>query len=110
VWPVIYDTMYAMVDRDDDKKIGVKSTAILFNQHDKKIIAMLQSLFVAMLICIGLFFDLKPIYFYALGLVTLLFVYQQWLIKDREKQLCFRAFLNNNWVGLIIFLGILLSY
>lgn len=110
VWPVIYDTMYAMVDRDDDKKIGVKSTAILFNQYDKKIIAMLQGLFVVMLICIGILFDLKPVYFSALGLVVLLFVYQQWLIKDRERTLCFRAFLNNNWVGLIVFLGILMSY
>ena len=110
LWPVIYDTMYAMVDRDDDKKIGIKSTAILFGQYDRKIIAAMQSLLVIMLICIGMLFHLKQIYYYSLILVAALFIYQQWLIKDRQRQLCFRAFLNNNWVGLIIFLGIFLSY
>lgn len=109
LWPVIYDTMYAMVDRDDDKKIGVKSTAILFGLQDKKIIAALQGFFIVMLICIGILFNLKQIYYYSLIVVAMLFVYQQWLIKDRERQPCFRAFLNNNWVGLVIFLGILLS-
>ena len=110
LWPVMYDTMYAMVDRDDDVKIGVKSTAILFGEWDKRIIASLQIIFLTLLVLVGIIFQLQMIYYFSLAISSLFFVYQQWLIKDREREACFRAFLNNNWVGLIIFLGILLSY
>lgn len=110
VWPVIYDTMYAMVDKEDDVAIGVKSTAILFNDMDKLIVGLLQGLFIVMLIMVGLMFELEPIYYFSIAVVTLLFIYQQWLIKDRDSRRCFRAFLNNNWVGLVIFAGIVLSY
>jgi 4-hydroxybenzoate polyprenyltransferase len=110
LWPVIYDTMYAMVDRDDDIKIGVKSTAILFGSWDKAIIASLQFIFLLLLMLVGKIFQLEIIYYISLIFVAGLFLYQQWLIRDRERSACFRAFLNNNWVGLLLFLGILLSY
>lgn len=110
IWPVIYDTMYAMVDREDDQKIGVKSTAILFDAMDKLIVGLLQVLLVVMLFIIGIMFELNIIYYLCVGIVGLLFVYQQWLIKDRDSNKCFKAFKNNNWVGFAIFLGIFLSY
>ena len=110
LWPIIYDTMYAMVDRDDDLKIGVKSTAILFNAMDKLIIGLLQALFIVMLVIVGMMFQLHAVYYASLFLVVCLFAYQQWLIKDRIPQKCFKAFQNNNWVGVAIFAGIFLSY
>lgn len=110
VWPIIYDTMYAMVDRSDDVKIGVKSTAILFDTMDRLVIGLLQLLFVVMLVIVGLMFRLYAIYYLCLVFVTLLFIYQQWLIKDRSPNKCFHAFLNNNVVGLVIFIGIFSSY
>lgn len=109
IWPVIYDTMYAMVDREDDLTIGVKSTAILFASYDKLIILLLQLLFLFLLIVIGYVFVLHAIYFVSLIGVLVLFIYQQFLIRQQNDG-CFKAFLNNNWVGLIIFLGIVLSY
>lgn len=109
IWPVIYDTMYAMVDRDDDLKIGVKSSAILFNAMDTLIIGLLQLLFVIMLIIVGLMFELHILYYVAVVIVGILFIYQQWLLKDRELKKCFNAFLNNNWVGFAIFAGIVLG-
>lgn len=110
LWPIIYDTMYAMVDRDDDVKIGVKSTAILFAQHDVKIIALLQCLFIAMLVCVGLQFHLHSAFYISLLPVAALFYHQYQLIKDRHPADCFTAFLNNNWVGCLIFVGIFMSY
>lgn len=106
IWPVIYDTMYAMVDRDDDVQIGVKSTAILFGLMDRVIIGLLQLLFILMLIILGFMFRSNSIYYVCIALAGLLFLYQQWLIKDRDRAKCFSAFLNNNWVGLIIFIGV----
>lgn len=110
IWPVIYDTMYAMVDRNDDLKIGIKSTAILFANRDRFFIAILQLLFVLVLMMMGKLFHLHGFYFVNLGVVAILFIYQQWLIRNRDRDACFQAFLNNNWVGLVIFVGILLSY
>lgn len=110
IWPVIYDTMYAMVDREDDINIGVKSTAILFDAMDKLVIGLLQVLFVILLVIIGLMFELRSFYYVGVMVVSLLFIYQQWLIKNRDTQQCFKAFLNNNWVGFFIFIGIVLSY
>jgi 4-hydroxybenzoate polyprenyltransferase len=109
LWPIIYDTMYAMVDRADDLKIGVKSTAILFNRYDKLIIGLLQCCFLCMLVIVGWWFELSFIFYVSFVCVVGLFAYQQWLIKDRNVERCFKAFLNNNWVGLIIFMGIMLS-
>jgi 4-hydroxybenzoate polyprenyltransferase len=106
IWPIIYDTLYAMVDEVDDMKIGVKSTAILFGNFDKLIIGILQIIFLLLLIWVGILFQLKIIYFLSLVPVSILFIYQQILIKDRMREFCFKAFLNNHWVGFIIFLGI----
>lgn len=109
LWPIIYDTMYAMADREDDIKIGVKSTAILFAGHDKHIIGLLQIVFIMLLIITGKLFNLERIYYVSVAVAALLFVYQQALIKDRDRQKCLNAFLHNHWIGLVIFAGIVLS-
>jgi 4-hydroxybenzoate polyprenyltransferase len=110
IWALIYDTMYAMVDRDDDLKIGVKSTAILFGRHDRLIIGLLQMAMLALLADVGRRAGLG--FAFALGLTAGagLFGYQQWLIRDRNKSQCFRAFLNNHWFGAVLFAGIALDY
>ncbi|SCC21775.1 4-hydroxybenzoate octaprenyltransferase [Gilliamella intestini] len=105
-WTIAYDTEYAIVDRNDDIKIGIKSTAILFGQYDKLIIGILQAVVVIGLVMIGVINQLSLFFYIALLLVTMLFIYQQWLIKNRERKRCFRAFLNNNHVGFIVFLGL----
>ncbi|MGV6825340.1 MAG: 4-hydroxybenzoate octaprenyltransferase [bacterium] len=110
VWAVVYDTMYAMVDRDDDLKIGVKSTAILFGQYDRLIIGLLQLLMLFLLVMAGIQFELGNWYFGGLGIATLLGIYHQWLVRHRDRGLCFKAFLHNQWVGAIIFAGIVLDY
>lgn len=110
VWSVVYDTQYAMVDRNDDIKIGVKSTAILFGRYDKIIIGILQLVMLALLVGIGILLSLKGIYYWSLLLVTALFIYQQKLIAERERAPCFQAFMNNNYVGFVLFAGILFSY
>lgn len=106
LWPLIYDTFYAMVDREDDLRIGVKSTAILFGRADRAITGLLQVLFLLGLGVVGWFFQLGFPYYLSLILTGVLFAYQQSLIRGREREACFKAFLNNNWVGAIIFLGI----
>jgi len=110
LWTVAYDTMYAMVDRDDDIKIGVKSTAILFGQADRAIIAFLQILVVLTFCLIGDQAKLGQFYFLSVVVAAILFVYQQHLIRHRYREECFRAFLNNNWVGVAIFVGLALDY
>jgi len=110
LWAVIYDTFYAMVDRDDDIKIGVKSTAILFGEADRAITAFLQGLFLFTLVLAGRKFELGLYFYISLCVAALLFAYQQWLIKDRLPDNCFKAFLNNNYVGLVIFIGIAADY
>lgn len=109
IWPVIYDTMYAMADRTDDAKIGVKSTAILFGKHDVFILSILEIIFIIMLMIVGIAFKLHWLYFLTLPLVALLFYYQYELIKQHDSLQCIAAFRNNNWVGLIIFIGIVLG-
>jgi 4-hydroxybenzoate polyprenyltransferase len=109
-WAVIYDTMYAMVDRDDDLKIGIKSTAILFGRFDRLILGLLQLLMLAVLVHAGRLFGLGIFYYAGLALAALLMLYHQWLIRHRQRQHCFRAFLHNQWVGAAIFAGIFLDY
>ena len=108
-WPIIYDTQYAMTDREDDVQIGIKSTAILFGQWDRGMIGLLQVIFLLLLCWVGYVFQLNHLYYMNLLLVAVLFGYQQWLIKDRLPQPCFKAFLNNNWVGCLVFLGMVLG-
>ncbi|MCP5151662.1 MAG: 4-hydroxybenzoate octaprenyltransferase [Ectothiorhodospiraceae bacterium] len=109
VWALVYDTMYAMVDRDDDLRIGVKSSAILFGARDRAWVAGFQVVVMAGLVAIGLVAGLGAAYFAALVAGAALFVYQQHLIRQRDRAGCFRAFLNNNWFGLAIFAGIVLG-
>jgi len=110
LWATAYDTMYAMADRDDDLKIGVKSTAILFGEADKLIIGLLQILLIFDLILIGTRSDMGLYYYLGLGIASGLAIYQQVLIKDRNKQKCIQAFLNNNWFGLAVFAGIFVDF
>lgn len=110
IWAVIYDTMYAMVDRGDDLKIGVKSTAILFGEADRIILFILQVMMFIGLGLIGQQAGLGQPYYVCVSLSALFAIYQQFLIRDRKPALCFRAFLNNNWLGAMIFIGILLNY
>ncbi|WP_435529745.1 4-hydroxybenzoate octaprenyltransferase [Paramixta manurensis] len=108
-WTVAYDTEYAMVDRDDDLRIGVKSTAILFGRFDKLIIGLLQMAALAMLTIVGILMHLNGAFYWALLLAATLFFHQQKLIARRDRARCFQAFLNNNYVGLVIFIGVLLN-
>ncbi|HCG7963556.1 TPA: 4-hydroxybenzoate octaprenyltransferase [Vibrio parahaemolyticus] len=110
LWTIAYDTQYAMVDRDDDLKIGIKSTAILFGRHDKLIIGVLQLVTLAMLVGLGQFYQLGQSYYWTVLIAASLFVYQQRLIRHRERDLCFRAFLNNNYVGMVIAIGLLVAF
>lgn len=110
LWATAYDTMYAMVDRADDLRIGVKSTAILFGDADRVIIAVIQGLMLSAMILIGMRVHLGWPYYAGLSLALGLAVYQQMLIKDRTPALCLKAFLNNNWFGAAIFAGIVAHY
>jgi len=107
---VAYDTMYSMVDREDDLKIGIKSTAILFGEYDRVIIGLFQGLFILTLWLTGRELGFSAIYFYALGLAILFLSYEQFLIVYRVPENCFRAFLHNHWVGAIVFFGIMGHY
>jgi 4-hydroxybenzoate polyprenyltransferase len=110
LWALVYDTMYAMVDKDDDLKIGVKSTAILFGDYDRHIMAILQLVIIGLLVKVGLMQQLGWSYYLGLTVATGLSAYQQKLIFHRDKKRCFQAFLNNNWFGLAVFAGILVDY
>lgn len=110
LWTVAYDTLYAMVDRDDDLKIGIKSTAILFGQYDKLIVGLLQLGTLLGLAILGWLIALPSVYFIGLLIVAGLFVYQQMLIVERKKPACFSAFLHNNYVGMVVFVSLFLSY
>ena len=110
LWALVYDTMYAMVDKEDDLKIGVKSTAILFGSKDREIMAVLQIIILLLLIQVGRMQNLSWIYYVGLACASLFFVYQQKLIFYRNKADCFTAFLNSNWFGLTVFIGLFLEY
>ena len=109
IWAGIYDTFYAMVDRDDDRRIGIRSTALLFGQYDLLAIGILQGLMLALLLWIGVVADLSAPYFVSLGVVALLFTRQLRSTRTRDRAACFRAFLDNNYAGLAIFVGIALA-
>ncbi|CAM3741131.1 MULTISPECIES: 4-hydroxybenzoate octaprenyltransferase [Pseudoalteromonas] len=108
-WTVAYDTMYAMVDRDDDLKVGVKSTAILFGSADRIIIFALNGIFVGLLALIGYMSQLTMPYWLSLCVASGFLIYQQWLIHSRDREQCFKAFLNNHYVGMVIFVGLMTS-
>jgi 4-hydroxybenzoate polyprenyltransferase len=109
-WALAYDTMYAIADREDDLKIGVKSTAILFGRYDRFAIGVMQFLVVVILVMAGLSFGLGAWYYAGLAVASGFSLYEQYLIRNRDPALSFRAFLNNNYFGLTVFAGILLHY
>lgn len=110
IWTAMYDTIYAMIDREDDITIGVKSSAILFADMDRFLIGAMQAMTLLALVLAGR--DMRFGGWYYAGLVAagILFLHQQWLIREREPAACLRAFLNNNYVGMVIFIGVLLQY
>ncbi|MDH3431862.1 MAG: 4-hydroxybenzoate octaprenyltransferase [Gammaproteobacteria bacterium] len=110
IWAVIYDTFYAMVDREDDRKIGVKSTALLFGEVDLFVIAGMQLVMTAGLVLIGVRAGLGFWYFLSVAVAACLMAYHQWLARDRQPAACFAAFLHNHRIGLVIFVGILMHY
>ncbi|MBB3329856.1 4-hydroxybenzoate polyprenyltransferase [Halomonas campaniensis] len=108
-WTVAYDTEYAMVDRDDDLKIGIKSTAVLFGRADRLMIGLLQGLTLLLLAWAGLRLGFGGFFWLGLAAMAATFVHQQVLIRERDRDRCFQAFLNNHWSGLLVFAGIALS-
>jgi 4-hydroxybenzoate polyprenyltransferase len=110
LWVTVYDTMYAMVDRDDDIAIGVRSTAILFGDSDRHIIALLQVMTLLALYLVGRMINMGYWYLAGLGAGAGFFIYQLWLIRARDREACFRAFLNNNYFGMAVFIGMALEY
>lgn len=109
-WTIAYDTLYAMVDREDDLKIGVKSTAIAFGKNDVFIVMLLQSLTIYLLWQAKLLLNWQWPMVVALAIALLLFVKQWWQIQDRNPNACFKAFLDNHYVGLVIFIGLVVEY
>lgn len=110
IWAAVYDTIYAMIDREDDLKIGVKSSAILFADMDKLLIFSMQVMMIFALFLAGRSLHFGGWYHAGLTLASVLFLYQQWLIRNREPAGCLRAFVNNQYVGMVLFIGILLQY
>ncbi len=110
LWIVAYDTMYAMVDREDDLKVGIKSTAILFAGLDRLMIGILQASALLAFYLVGQQMDFHHGYYLGVSACAMLFIYQQWLIRKRQPELCFAAFKNNIWSGFMLFFGVLLEY
>ena len=110
IWAVIYDTFYAMVDRDDDRKIGIKSTAVLFGEVDLFVIAGLQGLMVVALALIGYRAELGLWYYLSVVVAACLMAWHLWLARDRKPEGCFQAFLKNHYIGMVVFIGIVLHY
>ncbi|MCP4412042.1 MAG: UbiA family prenyltransferase, partial [Gammaproteobacteria bacterium] len=110
IWVIFYDTIYAMVDREDDIKVGIRSTAILFGDAVQFLVGIMQLMVIAGLVFIGNYLNFGWVFVTAIFMVAALFAGQQMLIRKRDPDDCFRAFLNNNYVGMIIFFGILIEY
>jgi 4-hydroxybenzoate polyprenyltransferase len=110
LWAGIYDTEYAMVDRDDDLRVGVQSSAILFGDMDRLMIAVMQAMMLLALALLGRALQFDVAYYGGLAVGALLFAWQQWLIRDRDRAACLQAFQNNNYFGIAIFAGILIEY
>jgi len=108
-WAIAYDTEYAMVDRDDDMKIGLNSSAILLGRYDVAGVVFSHAIFLFMMVVVGTWYRLSVVYYLGLGVALLLAGYQAYLIRGRGREQCFRAFRNNNWVGMAIFAGLALD-
>lgn len=110
IWTTAYDTMYGMADREDDLKLGLKSTAILFGDNDKTIVGLMQLSVIVLLAMVGALNSLGGFFYLSVITASVFFVYQQYLIRHRDRKLCFQAFLNNNWFGMVVFIGLALDY
>lgn len=110
LWTVVYDTYYAMVDRDDDEHLNIHSSALWFGQKDLTVITVLMIIFLALMLAVGLIYQLNAYYYLGLAFASSCFVFQLRISRSRQREACFTAFLNNQWVGIFIFLGIWLSY
>jgi 4-hydroxybenzoate polyprenyltransferase len=110
IWSVIYDTLYAMVDREDDISIGLKSTAIYFGESDLLILRILKTIMIGLLLWLGSILGLSWPWFAGVLIAAVLFILQQVWVRKRNRDACFRAFLNNNWVGMIVFAGLFAAY
>lgn len=110
LWVMVYDTQYAMADREDDLQIGVKSTAILFGESDRLMVGILQALTLLTLWAVSYRLGMNVWFGGSICIASCFFLYQQFIIRDRDRELCLQAFLNNYWVGMVIFLGIVFSY
>jgi 4-hydroxybenzoate polyprenyltransferase len=108
-WTLAYDTEYAMVDREDDRKIGIRTSAILFGRHDVSMVMLFYALFIASMAAIGVWVRFGIFYFASLGIAAVIAMYHYRLIRDRTREGCFKAFLHNNWLGATIFAGIVLD-
>jgi len=109
-WSIAYDTEYAMVDRPDDLRIGIKSAAILFGRHDVRAVMLSHGVFLSIMAAVGLWSQLGLVYYLGLTAALGLILYQFTLIRGRDRGLCFKAFLHNNWVGAAVFVGVALDY
>ncbi|WP_255360084.1 4-hydroxybenzoate octaprenyltransferase [Thiomicrospira sp. ALE5] len=110
VWTLIYDTFYAITDREDDLKVGIKSTAILFGRYDLLVIGLLQSVMLLLLVWLGIWIQLGWAFWLSLLFVAGLFAWQLWQSRQRDSQACFKAFKQNHWVGLAILVGLIIDY
>ena len=110
LWVVAYDTEYAMVDRDDDVRIGIRTSALTFGRHDVLAVAVCYALYLAGMAWVGVLQKLGPVYFAAVGIAALIAVWHMWLIRGRDRACCFRAFLGNHWLGLAVFAAVALDY
>jgi 4-hydroxybenzoate polyprenyltransferase len=106
LWAGVYDTLYAMVDRDDDLKLGVQSTAIAFGDMDTLLVGAMQVMVIGGLALAGRMVAMQWPFYLALLAAALLFAWQQWLARNRDRDGCFRAFINNHWVGLVVMIGV----
>jgi 4-hydroxybenzoate polyprenyltransferase len=109
-WVVAYDTEYAMVDRDDDAKIGIRTSALTFGRADVAATALCYALYLTGMVWIGRVYALGPVYFAGLAIALLIAIHHVWIIRSREPAACFRAFLGNHWLGMSVFLGVALDY
>ncbi|HEY5863328.1 MAG TPA: UbiA family prenyltransferase, partial [Casimicrobiaceae bacterium] len=109
-WVVAYDTEYAMVDRDDDVRIGIRTSALTFGRYDVVAIAFCYAIYLTGMAWVGVFLRMGPAYYLGLAVAFAIAVYHLWIIRRRDRAACFRAFLGNHWLGLAVFAGVALDY
>ncbi len=109
-WVIAYDTEYAMVDRDDDLRLGIKTSAIFFGRYDILAVMVCYAIYIGGMVWIGMTRYFGPFYYAGLGAASLIAVWHWWMIRDRSREGCFRAFLHNHWLGLAVFAGVVADF